>query len=317
MIVSDFIDVNKATGFFILDSHGKGIPGQRGNCHNDEKYGFYSYNMHNNNKLTEGSVFLYRVPKKPFILFGGGRIESISEPDANGYMVASITNGFEFIEPIVQGSPFIETFKWRNKTKPGRGWQGFWTNYGILRIEKNDFIGLVSNLKCIPGIPASDAILESDADDRLRRNVSSAGLKTTIAGKKHQNTGPKAPPTKRSQKGESYPRDISVALNAFCNADNKCEMDGNHESFIRRGTKTRYCEPHHLVPLKNQGGFRCRLDIEENVVALCSNCHNKIHYGEGATEMIEFLFEKRKDKLKIVGIDIDLETLLALYGLKK
>lgn len=40
-------------------------------------------------------------------------------------------------------------------------------------------------------------------------------------------------------------------------------------------------EPHHLIPLQYHEEFEWSLDVEANVVSLCSECHNQIHYGDG------------------------------------
>ena len=55
------------------------------------------------------------------------------------------------------------------------------------------------------------------------------------------------------------------------------------------------------------------LDTESNIVSLCSNCHNQIHYGQGAELIITELYNQRKDALKSEGIDISLEQLLTMY----
>lgn len=60
--------------------------------------------------------------------------------------------------------------------------------------------------------------------------------------------------------------------------------------------------------------FEVSLDVEENIVSLCSNCHNQIHYGKDADKLIAKLYEERKDILKKVGIVISLDRLLAMYG---
>lgn len=60
--------------------------------------------------------------------------------------------------------------------------------------------------------------------------------------------------------------------------------------------------------------FNVSLDVEENIVSLCSNCHNQIHYGADADKLIEKLYEERKDALASVGIIITLEQLLLMYG---
>ena len=110
-----------------------------------------------------------------------------------------------------------------------------------------------------------------------------------------------------------YPRSRFVALNALYIADNKCEIEPSHESFIRKNSDVRYMEPHHLVPMAYSDEFEVSLDVEENIISLCSNCHNEIHYGKNAKELVTKLYEKRKDLLVKKGINITLEKLLELY----
>ena len=74
-----------------------------------------------------------------------------------------------------------------------------------------------------------------------------------------------------------------------------------------------YMEPHHLVPLAFSDSFDVSLDVEENVVSLCSTCHNCIHYGSDAAKLIEKLYKQRKDLLKQVGIEVTLDELLDMY----
>ncbi|MCM1161259.1 MAG: hypothetical protein NC412_08555 [Roseburia sp.] len=68
-----------------------------------------------------------------------------------------------------------------------------------------------------------------------------------------------------------------------------------------------------MVPLKYSDYFEVSLDVEENVVSLCSNCHNWVHYGKGAEKLLELLFEERRQLLEQAGIKITLEDLLEMY----
>ena len=67
------------------------------------------------------------------------------------------------------------------------------------------------------------------------------------------------------------------------------------------------------MPMAMQDKFDVSLDVEENVVSLCSNCHNEIHYGKYADRLIKILYNQRKELLKRVGIDILLEELMDMY----
>lgn len=113
----------------------------------------------------------------------------------------------------------------------------------------------------------------------------------------------------------TYPRDRQTAVNALVHAAFKCEIDAGHPTFLRRTANKPYTEPHHLVPLAFSEDFDVSLDVEENIVSLCSNCHNQIHYGQGAEEMLAALLLERYDDLKKVGINITLKQLLRYYGL--
>lgn len=111
-----------------------------------------------------------------------------------------------------------------------------------------------------------------------------------------------------------FPRDRQTALNALAHAHFVCEIDGDHPTFIRKHSERTYTEPHHLIPLSYQDQFNVSLDVEENIVSLCSNCHNEIHYGRNADKLIRRLYEVRRDALTMVGIDLAIGDLLFMYG---
>lgn len=113
--------------------------------------------------------------------------------------------------------------------------------------------------------------------------------------------------------GASYTRDRKVALNALARANHHCEINPDHPSFTRRGTDLLYVEPHHLIPMSVQGEFEHSLDVEANILALCSNCHNEIHYGENSHELVQRLYELRKESLEAAGIITTLDNLIKYY----
>jgi 5-methylcytosine-specific restriction protein A len=110
-----------------------------------------------------------------------------------------------------------------------------------------------------------------------------------------------------------YPRSRNISINALKHANYKCEFDTNHLTFTRRNSDLNYTEPHHLVPISYHSSFDVSLDVEENIVSLCCNCHKQIHMGKGFEIILEKLYNERKNLLKMVGIDISLDELIMLY----
>lgn len=138
-IVSNYNDAE----FFILDSHGANYKQK------DKDYKIYNYNIKRNNQLKRHDIFLYRKPQRAtkdhkFVIYGGGVISSISKPDAAGNVIAKIRNGFTLTRPIKQGDSIIENLQWEKKKKINNGWKNFWNQYGINKIEKQDFLNLMS-----------------------------------------------------------------------------------------------------------------------------------------------------------------------------
>ena len=55
------------------------------------------------------------------------------------------------------------------------------------------------------------------------------------------------------------------------------------------------------------------LDREQNIVSLCSHCHNLLHYGADIDSVLYKLYTDRKDLLKLIGIEISYEDLRKYY----
>lgn len=116
-----------------------------------------------------------------------------------------------------------------------------------------------------------------------------------------------------------YSRNPNETLAAKQRSDWKCEIDNDHETFISATNNKPYVEAHHLVPMEFQDSFEKSLDIASNIVALCPNCHNKIHKATAAEkkELIVKLFEERKEGLKKFEIDVELKKLLSYYRINE
>ncbi len=121
--------------------------------------------------------------------------------------------------------------------------------------------------------------------------------------------------TTSSKTGRQIPkRKPECAVGALTHANFKCEYDDQHKTFIRKNGNP-YTEPHHLIPISKYRDFQFSVDIMQNIVSLCSHCHNLLHYGrfEDKKPILEKLYNERKEALKECGIEITLEQLEAYY----
>ena len=73
-------------------------------------------------------------------------------------------------------------------------------------------------------------------------------------------------------------RDVKIAADALKRAGYVCEVDPSDRIFIRKNGKG-YTEPHHLIPISKYKDYNYSLDVMENIVSLCSHCHNLLHMG--------------------------------------
>jgi 5-methylcytosine-specific restriction protein A len=114
----------------------------------------------------------------------------------------------------------------------------------------------------------------------------------------------------------AYKRDNQVAKNAIIHAKYLCETDSLHNTFVRLDSRQGYFETQHLVPMKYSDKFKVSLDVEENILCLCSNCKKQLQYGLGINVMLKQFYEQRKEYLKKVGIIVTYEELLDMYDVK-
>lgn len=122
--------------------------------------------------------------------------------------------------------------------------------------------------------------------------------------------------SRKSANGTVYLRRSAVARCALDRAENLCEIDPTHKSFLRRDGVSLYMEPHHLIPMSLTDFFGVNLDRTQNIFSLCSHCHNQIHYGtkEDVRRLVSKLFLVRKNEIcSILGRTIELEDLYRIY----
>ena len=109
-------------------------------------------------------------------------------------------------------------------------------------------------------------------------------------------------------------RDPVRAANALANANYQCEYDPTHRTFLRKNG-TPYTEPHHLIPISKYRDFAYNVDREQNIVSLCSHCHNLLHYGrfQDKQPMLQKLYNARISALRKCGLDLTLQDLEKYY----
>jgi 5-methylcytosine-specific restriction enzyme A len=124
------------------------------------------------------------------------------------------------------------------------------------------------------------------------------------------------PPPLTGGRTGRHRRDHKMAAIALQSAGFRCEVDANHVSFTARTTGEGFVEAHHLVPVSRQGEFTVRLDVPENIVALCPNCHRLLHHGIPNQKMpvLAALRAQRATGLTSRGLTITPARLAGIYG---
>ena len=110
---------------------------------------------------------------------------------------------------------------------------------------------------------------------------------------------------------------INVKNYAKAKANYLCEYNNSHETFISKGNYARYVEGHHLIPFSKRKQFDLNIDIEENIIALCPNCHRKIHHAIDQEKylLINKLYALRFTSLVNKGINVSISILYEYYNL--
>lgn len=100
-----------------------------------------------------------------------------------------------------------------------------------------------------------------------------------------------------------------------------CELgDRNRcQYFTSKASNKNFLEAHHLVQMEFSNDFENSIDVIANLIALCPNCHRRLHHAKDVDreEDIEYLFSKRKKQLEAKGIKINLKELKDYYNIEE
>ena len=68
--------------------------------------------------------------------------------------------------------------------------------------------------------------------------------------------------------------------------------------------------------MAKQGAFKYDIDVPENIMSLCPNCHKKIHLSEDIAkrDILKEAYNRKRNQLLERGIEMDIKTLLEIYN---
>jgi hypothetical protein len=126
------------------------------------------------------------------------------------------------------------------------------------------------------------------------------------------------------------PEKKNIRQTAFEKYGHKCffdcysEIENEHLAHRLNYFKTKksqvYLEGHHMVQMENSKFFEKDVDVLENIIPVCPNCHRKLHNADPKTvmRMLQTYYNKSdKEKLMRKGIFVDIDTLARFYGIEE
>jgi 5-methylcytosine-specific restriction protein A len=181
-------------------------------------------------------------------------------------------------------------------------------NSMVLINDLQKLIGVYRELKALVGLNILDIDLVLDEDEFQTKSQTAKPRKPKpgkVSKKKKVN----------GSSSSSWLRDPDMAFTAIEKADFKCENDVLHETFISSSTDHQFVEAHHLIPMEFQDDFEASIDVPENIISLCPNCHRAFHnsINEVKTKLISKFYDSRIILLKEREIFLSKEKLLDLY----
>ena len=126
--------------------------------------------------------------------------------------------------------------------------------------------------------PAADPIIPEDEDEQFEQAAILPTEQLYVIAEKHKSLNPE----RREVTTKQYRRDPYIAELAKRESNGICRLCGMEAPFVTSEGKP-YLETHHIKWL-SEGGT----DTIENTVAVCPNCHRKLHILN-APEDVEFL----------------------------
>jgi 5-methylcytosine-specific restriction protein A len=181
-------------------------------------------------------------------------------------------------------------------------------NSNSLINDLQKLIGTYRELKSLVGKEILDVDLVLDEDEFQKRSqLGSVKVpkKGKISKKKKVN----------GSISSTWWRDPDMAYTAIHNAGFQCENIPSHKTFKSAITSQQFVEAHHLIPMEFQDEHDASIDVPENIISLCPNCHRAFHNSVDETkiELVKKFFNIRKFSLIEREVHITEEKLLEYY----
>ena len=178
----------------------------------------------------------------------------------------------------------------------------------VLVDDLRNLIGVYRELKGYVGGNILE-IPEKLGEEEFQKNIQNGKVKELQSGRIEKKT------KKEASRSSNWARDSNIAFTALEHAGHKCENDETHFTFISAKSGLQFVEAHHLIPMEFQDEFDVSIDVPENIISLCPNCHRAFHNSEEAKkkELVLKFYEKRVTSLKSREIVVKPEIILSYY----
>lgn len=120
---------------------------------------------------------------------------------------------------------------------------------------------------------------------------------------------------KRNVKYQSIEKYGEICYMDYC----QCDSDIHKKMYFKNKNGKIYLEGHHIIQMENSKFFKNSLDVVENIIPLCPNCHCKLHNAESkeVMKMLDVIYRNIDKKAFMKqGIFVDENTLRSFYGLE-
>lgn len=140
---------------------------------------------------------------------------------------------------------------------------------GFLWEMREQVIAALAALGWIEGAPILEEAYREDVEKRTAQSLRSSQEERW----RRLATASPYPQAIRILRTE-FQRNPDVTATVLLSADGRCDFCQSPAPFVRAADGTPYLEVHHIIALSAGGE-----DTVRNTVALCPNCHRKVHHG--------------------------------------